>query len=109
MGTTKLIISILFGSGLRLNECLSLRVKDMDLDLKIITVREGKGGKDRTTVLPASLNNELIEHLKKIYDIHIEDLKAGYGEVLLPHALSSKYPNASKEFKCNIFSRPING
>lgn len=98
-GTSKLIASILYGSGLRLNECLMLRVLDIDFDNRVLTVRRGKGDKDRTTVLPSSIIPELKLHLKNIYEIHYEDLKRGYGETILPDALEKKYPNASKEFK----------
>ncbi|MCF8356054.1 MAG: integron integrase [Melioribacteraceae bacterium] len=98
-GTPKLIASILYGSGLRLNECLKLRILDIDFENRIITVRRGKGDKDRTTVLPVSIIPELEEHIKKNFEIHYEDLKKGYGETILFDGIEKKYPNASKEFK----------
>lgn len=98
-GIPKLVASILYGSGLRLNECLTLRVLDIDFENKIITVRRGKGDKDRTSVLPSSIIPELKAHLKNIFETHYEDLKRGYGETILPDAIEKKFPNASKEFK----------
>ncbi len=98
-GIPKLVASILYGSGLRLNECLTLRVLDIDFENKIITVRRGKGDKDRTSVLPSSIIPELKVHLKNIFETHYEDLKRGYGETILPDAIEKKFPNASKEFK----------
>lgn len=98
-GITKLVASILYGSGLRLNECLTLRVLDIDFENKIITIRRGKGDKDRTTVLPSSIIPELKVHLKNIFETHYEDLKRGYGATILPDAIEKKFPNASKEFK----------
>lgn len=98
-GIPKLVASILYGSGLRLNECLMLRVLDIDFENKIITVRRGKGDKDRTTVLPSSIIPELKLHLKNIFETHYEDLKRGYGETMMPDAIEKKFPNASKEFK----------
>ncbi len=98
-GTPKLIVSILYGSGLRLNECLKLRVLDIDLENKIIVVRKGKGDKDRTTVLSSSLIPKLRAHINNILRIHHADLGRGYGETILPDQLEKKYPNAAKEFK----------
>jgi len=98
-GIPKLVASILYGSGLRLNESLMLRVLDIDFENKIITVRRGKGDKDRTTVLPSSIIPELKLHLKNIFETHYEDLKRGYGETILPDAIEKKIPNSSKEFK----------
>jgi len=98
-GVTKLIASILYGSGLRLSECLSLRALDIDFDNKTITVRRGKGDKDRTTVLPNSIVEALKKHLNKVKEIHYDDLRNGYGETILPDQLEKKYPNAAKEFK----------
>jgi len=97
-GIAKLVISLLYGSGLRLSECLNLRIKDVDFDYKQITVRDGKGEKDRYTVLPVSIIGELKKHLNNVYKQHKEDLKKGKGETLLPYALKRKYPNAGKEF-----------
>lgn len=98
-GVTKLITSILYGSGLRLSECLNLRILDIDFDNKTIVVRRGKGDKDRTTVLPKSMVVDLKKHLRKVKEIHYEDLRRGYGEAILPHQLEMKYPNSAKEFK----------
>jgi integron integrase len=97
-GTNKIIVSLLYGSGLRLNEALKLRIKDIDFDYKQILVRDGKGEKDRHTILPDSVIPDLKNHLNKVYLKHKEDLKKGKGETILPYALSKKYPNAGKEF-----------
>ena len=97
-GITKLIVSLLYGSGLRLSECLNLRIKDVDFDYKQIIVRDGKGEKDRYTVLPLTIIPELKKHLNKVYVQHKCDLAKGKGETILPYALSKKYPNAGKEF-----------
>jgi integron integrase len=96
-GTPRLIVSLLYGSGLRLAECLRLRVKDIDFDYHQIIVRDGKGEKDRHTVLPFSIVAELKEHLNLVYGKHKEDLAHGRGETILPYALRMKYPNAGKE------------
>ena len=97
-GTPKLVISLLYGGGLRLAECLNLRVKDIDFDYKQIIVRDGKGEKDRHTVLPMSIEPELKRHLNEVYKLHKKDLAVGKGETILPYALKRKYPNAGKEF-----------
>jgi integron integrase len=93
-----LIASLLYGSGLRLMECLRLRVKDLDFDYAQIVVRDGKGAKDRVTVLPATLRGPLQGHLVRVRALHEQDLKSGYGRVYLPHALARKYSNASREW-----------
>lgn len=93
-----LIGALLYGSGLRLMECLRLRVKDIDFTYGQITVRDGKGEKDRITMLPAKLKSPLTRHLQKIKVLHEEDLRAGYGEVFLPYALARKYANAPKQW-----------
>jgi integron integrase len=98
-GVPRLVASILYGSGLRLSECLRLRVLDIDFDLNTITVRRGKGNKDRTTVLPRSIKKRLSIQMEYVKDVHYNDLKKGYGETILPHSLAIKYPNAAKEFK----------
>jgi len=95
---TQLMAKILYGSGLRLTECLRLRVKDIDFGNHQIIVRDGKGEKDRATMLPDALIADLQMHLKTVRVIHQQDLKAGYGEVYLPYALARKYPNAAKEW-----------
>jgi len=95
-GTTKLIASLLYGSGLRLAEALSLRVQDVDLDRGIITVRGGKGDKDRAVPLPVTLQEPLRLQLAQCEVTHQQDLAAGFGEVYLPNAIERKYPNAAK-------------
>jgi integron integrase len=93
-----LIAGLLYGSGLRLMELARLRVKDVDMDLKTLTVRSGKGDKDRTTILPLSVKEQLKNHLIEVKSLHENDLARGYGEVHLPDALGRKYPNAGKEW-----------
>lgn len=95
---TRLMASILYGTGLRLNECISLRVQDIDFDRSTITVRNGKGGKDRGTMLPAALVRPLQDHLKRVRAIHQNDLKDGWGRVQLPGSVAKKYPNADKDW-----------
>jgi integron integrase len=95
-GTMWLIASLLYGSGLRVMECLRLRVKDVDLARREILVREGKGFKDRVTMLPVSLVEPLKQHLLKVQALHNEDLSAGYGDVFMPMALDRKYPSGGK-------------
>lgn len=96
--TYHLIASLLYGTGMRLLECLSLRVADIDFDLKQITVRNGKGGDDRVTMLPATLIEPLKLQLAKAAALHQQDLAHGRGAVYLPHALERKYQNANKEW-----------
>jgi integron integrase len=97
-GVHQLMAKILYGSGLRLIECIRLRVKDIDFEQHCIIVRDGKGEKDRVTMLPDSLIAPLREHLARVQQIHQQDLKDGYGTVYLPYALEEKYPNASREW-----------
>ncbi len=97
-GITKLIVGLLYGSGLRLSECLNLRIKDIDFDYKQIIVRDGKGEKDRYTVLPITIIPEMKKHLNEVYIEHKKDIAKGKGETILPYALRKKYPNAGKEF-----------
>ncbi|MFQ5637796.1 MAG: integron integrase [bacterium] len=97
-GPHALMARMLYGGGLRLMECIRLRVKDIDLDRSKILVYDGKGGKDRATLLPESLHDELRNQISKVKLLHVEDLANGYGEVYLPGALSRKYSNAAKEF-----------
>lgn len=97
-GNVQLMAKILYGGGLRLMECLRLRVKDIDFGNHQIIVRDGKGEDDRTTVLPESLIPTLQLHLKNVALLHQKDLKEGFGEVYLPYALGRKYPNASREW-----------
>jgi len=96
-GTHRLMVELLYGSGLRLNELLSLRVKDLDFGMLTITVRSGKGDKDRTTLLPQSLVEKLQLQVQSVANLHQRDLADGYGEVYLPHALDRKYPSAARE------------
>ena len=97
-GEPQLVAKLLYGCGLRLMECLRLRIKDIDFNMSQIIVREGKGAKDRATVLPEKVKPELKTHLEKLKTIHKNDLGRGYGCVNLPHALTKKYPNASREW-----------
>lgn len=97
-GTHLLLACLLYGSGLRLMECLRLRVKDLDWEYRTITVRDGKGEKDRITVLPESLIGPLQAHLEDVRRLHQQDLAQGYSAVYLPEALARKYPNADHEW-----------
>jgi integron integrase len=97
-GTAALIIRLLYGTGMRLMEGLRLRVKDLDFDRGQVVVREGKGDKDRVTMLPQSLVNELQAHLKRVRLLHEKDLAEGFGSVQLPHALERKYPAAGRDW-----------
>ncbi len=90
--------SLLYGAGLRLMECARLRVKDIDFDRRRITVREGKGGKDRVTVLPDKAATVLGQHLERVRRLHQRDLELGLGSVEMPNALARKYPNADREW-----------
>lgn len=89
-----LVALLLYGSGLRLTECLTLRVKDLDLERGELTVRRGKGGKDRVTVIPERLRGGLGKHLEGIRKLHVRDLAAGAGWVEMPGGLDAKYPKA---------------
>ncbi len=95
----RLMARLMYGSGLRLLECLRLRVKDLDFARRELTVREGKGDKDRVTMLPESLEPDLLHHLEKVRRTHEKDVAAGFGAVYLPHALATKLPGAAKEWK----------
>jgi integrase len=90
--------SLLYGAGLRLRECLRMRVKDIDFDRDLIVVREGKGDKDRVTMLPHGLKQPLREHLAKVKQAHEVDLREGFGTVELPFALARKYPQAATQW-----------
>lgn len=98
-GVHHLICSLLYGSGLRLNECLSLRVQDIDFDRQIIMVRDGKGAKDRTVMLPEPLATPLREQLERVKRTHRRDLADGFGSVYLPHALERKIGAEAKHVK----------
>lgn len=97
-GTLWLMASLLYGGGLRLMECVRLRVKDVDFEMRQVTVREGKGFKDRVTMLPEGSIAPLQAHLARVRALHEEDVAEGYGAVYLPYALEKKYPNAAKEW-----------
>jgi len=97
-GVTWLICSLIYGSGLRIMECLRLRVKDLDLERCEILVREGKGFKDRVTMLPTSLVEPLKQQMERVKTLHEQDLVKGYGDVFLPFALDKKYPSAGREW-----------
>lgn len=97
-GTHALIGRLLYGTGLRIMECLRLRVEDVDFQRGEILVRDGKGFKDRVTMLPASLKSDLSIHMQQVKTVHETNLHAGYGAVYLPYALERKYPNVAKEW-----------
>lgn len=97
-GTLWLMASLIYGSGMRLMECVRLRVKDLDFHYKQIIIRDAKGQKDRVTMLPESLIDSLRNHLVRVKERHERDLQDGFGRVYLPHALDRKYPNAGREW-----------
>ena len=97
-GTHWLIASLLYGAGLRIMEGLRLRVKDVEFSRREILVRDGKGFKDRVTMLPAALAAPLAEHLERVKALHGRDLAAGRGAVYLPYALERKYPGAARDW-----------
>jgi integron integrase len=97
-GTTWIMATLLYGAGLRLLECLRLRVKDVDFTYNQIVVRDGKGRKDRVTMLPQQIKAPLRRHLHDVQQLHAQDVQAGAGHVYLPYALERKYPNASREW-----------
>ena len=96
--THQLMARLLYGAGLRLLECCRLRVKDVDLEQNQILVRDGKGEKDRLTMLPLQLNEPLRLHLERVRTLHENDLRAGHGRVHLPYALEVKFPKANQEW-----------
>ena len=97
-GVSWIMAMLLYGSGLRLMECLRLRVKDIEFTRHEILVREGKGNKDRVTMLPGAVEDPLRVHLDRVRVVHERDLKSGFGRVQLPDALARKYPNAHREW-----------
>ncbi len=97
-GVYWIAVNILYGAGLRVMECARLRVKDIEFEMNQIVVRDGKGKKDRVTVLPEKVKKPLQCHLEKVKALHEKALSEGYGEVYLPYALERKYPNANKEW-----------
>ena len=98
-GTYRLMALLLYGAGLRLMECLRLRIMDIDFAYQQITVRNAKGQRDRITPLPEVVVSDLKKQIERVKKIHNADLKKGFGTVYLPFALEKKYPNASREFK----------
>ncbi|HEX5690815.1 MAG TPA: integron integrase [Roseiflexaceae bacterium] len=97
-GAYRLMGKLLYGSGLRLMECMRLRVKDLDFDMSQLTVRDGKGMHDRITMLPRALAAPLEDHLRGVRRVFEEDVERGYGTVYLPFALERKFPNAGREW-----------
>ena len=98
-GVHWLVASMLYGTGMRLLECLRLRIKDLDFARNEIFVRAGKGAKDRRTLFPLSLHSRMTQQVSEVARIHSRDLHAGYGEVLLPDAIDRKYKSAARELK----------
>jgi integron integrase len=97
-GTPQLIAKLLYGCGLRVMEAVRLRVQDIDVDMKQVTVRSGKGAKDRLTTFPTSVTPALEDHLRRVKVMHARDLSEGFGAVYLPHALHRKYKSAAREW-----------
>lgn len=97
-GTTWLMAALIYGGGLRLLECLRLRVKDVDFQYGQLVIRDAKGQKDRVTLLPRNLVDSLRTHLARVQALHNSDLQEGYGRVHLPYALAQKYPSADREW-----------
>jgi len=98
-GSRRLILELIYGTGLRVSELTRLRVMSLDFGNGMLVVKDGKGGKDRAVRLPKKLVKPLQEHVEKVRELHNADLKIGHGEVYLPHALARKYPGAGVEFK----------
>jgi integron integrase len=98
-GTVQLVVLLLYGTGMRILECLRLRVQDVDFDLGNITIRDGKGRKDRTTLLPSACRQRLLDHLELVKALHDQDLSDGFGRVHLPHALARKFPGAATDWR----------
>lgn len=116
VGTKKLIIEMLYGTGLRVNEFLNLRIQDIDFDLKRINVVAGKGSKDRITLLPEPIVGKLRSHIAKVIQLHSEDIKNGYGNAFLPDRLGRKYKNMGREViwqfvfpSTKLFKDPVTG
>lgn len=106
-GLHRIMLQLIYGSGLRLMECLRLRVKDLDFSRRQLIVREGKGSKDRATILPDRLHEPLRQQLVAAKSLHDEDLRLGFGAVYLPFALERKYPNANREWRWQyVFPAP---
>lgn len=107
-GTTGLMLRLIYGSGLRVSECTRLRVKDLDLEQGLVTVRASKGDKDRTTLLPGCLIGPLKAHLERVKELHNRELLEGHGDVEMPYALHVKYPKAAWEW-CWQYVFPASG
>jgi len=105
-GTTQLMSELIYGAGLRVHECVTLRVKDVDLGARTVNIRDSKGSKDRTSVLPAQLCGPLEKHLLRVAILHKEDLAQGAGLAPMPNALAKKYPSASSTFSWQFVFRP---
>jgi integron integrase len=105
-GVPRLMAILLYGAGLRLLECCRLRVKDVDFAANQLVIRDGKGRKDRVTMLPAVVKTALAAHVERVHDQHQADLRRGAGWVELPGALARKYPNAGREWGWHWSSRP---
>lgn len=97
-GVYQIVAKLLYGSGLKLNEALQLRVQDLDFAQQQVIVRDAKDKEIRTTILPKNVVEQLKEHLQRVKRTHQQDLERGHGETLLPFALKKKYPNAAKEW-----------
>lgn len=115
-GTKRLILEMLYGTGMRTNELANLRIKDVDFDLKRINIVAGKGDKDRLTLLPEPIIEKLKEHIVKVRELHSKDLKNGFGDAYLPDRLGRKYKKMGKELRwqylfpsTRIFKDPITG
>ena len=98
-GLHLLMARLLYGGGLRLMECIRLRIQDLDFERHLLYVRGAKGGKDRVTLFPEVLQPDMKAQVARVEAVHSQDLEKGYGDVYLPNALAVKYPNASKEFR----------
>ena len=96
-GSHALMAKLIYGSGMRLMECVRLRIQDVDFGQGNIFIRGGKGGKDRTTILPRNISEELKQHIERVKDLHRQDLEQGFGEVYLPNAIGRKYSKAAKQ------------
>lgn len=98
-GLPRLMVQLIYGGGLRLKECLRLRVKDLDFEAQQLHINAGKGNKDRRTLFPSQLHQAINEHLRYVKSIHCQDLADGYGEVHLPYALEKKWAGAAKDWR----------
>lgn len=96
-GKPAIMAKLIYGSGMRLMECLRLRIQDIDFGQNLIFVRGGKGGKDRTTILPKNIRDEMLKQVAAVKSLHHKELEEGFGEVYIPEALGRKYPKAAKQ------------